>query len=305
MIDRPDFSRIKQEINLTQYAACLGYKIDRKKSTRSSIVMRQDNADKIIISKRRGIWVYFSVYDDQDNGTVIDFAKNRTGKSLSEVGEALHLWFGDHTGLPEPESYIRHIEEQKPDPERINRLFGFCRRATNHAYLESRGITEAVLRSPRFEGRVFQDHFNNAVFPHFREGHICGLELRNEGTGLFVRGSEKTLWRSNIRTGDNHLIIAETPIDAISYHILFSLSRAFYIATGGGFSTRQGSIINKLLCQCPQFQQITLITDNDQGGNLLARRLNTLINDTAYGGEITRHSPAICGQDWNDVLREI
>ncbi len=51
MTHRYDFSRFKSDINLTQYAAHLGYEVDKKKSTRSSIAMR-NGGDKIIISKR-------------------------------------------------------------------------------------------------------------------------------------------------------------------------------------------------------------------------------------------------------------
>lgn len=58
MTQQLEFSRFKSEINLTQYAAHLGYEIDRKKSTRSSIAMR-NGADKIIISRRGPLWVYF------------------------------------------------------------------------------------------------------------------------------------------------------------------------------------------------------------------------------------------------------
>ena len=302
MIDKLDFSRLKQEINLTQYAAYMGYEIDRRKSTRNSIAMRLDNADKVIISKRQGTWVYFSVYDDKDNGTVIDFVKNRTTKSLFEIGQELHIWLGGNIALPEPKNYVQHVEEKKPEPERIKRLFNYCSPATNHAYLKRRGITEAVLRSARFCGRVFQDRYKNAVFPHFKERKVCGLELKGENTGLFVRGSEKTLWRSNIRKNDNTLIISESPINAISYQILHSLRTAFYVSTGGGFSAQQGDTIRKLV-ELPMIKKITLIMDNDQGGDILTKRLNTVINDAGYNGEITNHCPNARGFDWNDVLK--
>ena len=47
-----DYSKFKTEINLTQYAAHLGYEVDRKKSTRSSIAMRKDS-DKVIYTYLR------------------------------------------------------------------------------------------------------------------------------------------------------------------------------------------------------------------------------------------------------------
>ena len=299
-----DFPRFKKEINLTQYAAYLGYEIDRKKSTRNSIAMRQGNADKVIISKQYGVWVYFSVYDDQDNGTIVDFVKNRTSKHLFEIGEELHLWLGGSIELPKPKSYVQDVEEKKADPERVKRVFNCCSPAFEHDYLKSRGISAEVLMSPRFSGRVFQDRYLNAVFPHFKDKKVCGLELKGEDTGLFVRGSEKTLWRSNITAQDDTLIISETAIDAISYQILYPLSSAFYTATSGGFSPEQGDIVRQLLTSLPQIRKIIRIMDNDNGGDVLADRLDTIINETDYQGLNNRHSPDICGLDWNDVLKK-
>lgn len=147
-----DYSQFKSEINLTQYAAHLGYEIDRKKSTRSSIAMRRD-ADKIIISRRGTLWVYFSVSDDSDNGTIIDFAEKRTNKSLKEIGCDLQSWIGGGVILPEPRSYAAHVEEQVYDPARVLNIFRKCRAIKRHPYLESRGaygrafITRALCRA--------------------------------------------------------------------------------------------------------------------------------------------------------------
>ncbi|PZQ43549.1 MAG: topoisomerase, partial [Micavibrio aeruginosavorus] len=72
-----DFAAFKQSVNLSQYAAGHGYELDRKKSTRSSLVMRQaSTGDKIIVSKKGTNWVYFSVSNDADNGTIVDFIAN-------------------------------------------------------------------------------------------------------------------------------------------------------------------------------------------------------------------------------------
>ena len=299
-----DFSSFKHEINLTQYAAYLGYEIDRKKSTRNSIAMRKSTEDKIVISKRGGNWIYFSVYDDQDSGTIVDFIRNRTGKSLFEIGKELQVWIGGNITLPEPTKYVSHVEERQPDPRRIQRLFNYCAPAYDHDYLKSRGITAEALKSPRFSGRIFQDHFKNAVFPHFKEKDVCGLELKGENTDLFVRGSEKTLWRSNTRKGDDTLIISETPIDALSYQILHALNSAFYTSTCGGFSPLQSDIINKLVNDLSWVTKVILITDNDDGGDAISNRLNAIITNANYSGSLTRHSPDTRGLDWNDVLRK-
>jgi uncharacterized protein YhdP len=80
-----DFSNFKRQINLADFSTTFGYSLDRKKSTRTSIAMKSSN-DKIIVSKKGGLWVYFSVTNDQDCGTIIDFIANRTQQSISDVG---------------------------------------------------------------------------------------------------------------------------------------------------------------------------------------------------------------------------
>lgn len=297
-----DFDRFKREINLIQYAASLGYQIYRKKSTRNSVAMRSDYDDKVIISKRSGKWVYFSVYDDQDNGTIIDFIMNRTTKPLPEIIVELKAWMGVMNFCTDPSRYVSYVQEKKADPTRIKRLFNYCSPVYKHDYLESRGLSAETLSSSRFQRRVFKDRFNNAVFPHFKDKQVCGLELKSKNTNLFVRGSEKTLWRSNIRIGDHALIISETPIDAISYQMLHSPSQAFYVATCGGFSSLQANILSRLLC-LSKIREIRLIMDNDPGGDQLTDRLSDLINQVGFEGSVSRHSPETRGLDWNDILK--
>ncbi|MDH5723725.1 MAG: DUF3991 and toprim domain-containing protein, partial [Alphaproteobacteria bacterium] len=301
MTQQLDFSRFKSEINLTQYAAHLGYEIDRRKSTRSSIAMRC-GADKIIISRRGSLWVYFSVSDDNDNGTIIDFAKKRTNKGLKEIGRDLQSWISGGVDLPEPKSYVADVEEQVYDPARVAKVFKRCRPVTNHAYLEGRGLTDALLSSSRFAGRIFSDCYQNAAFPHYGAQGICGLELKNTNKALFVRGSEKTLWRSNVRAGDDTLILSEAVIDALSYAALFPNESAIYAATGGGMSPEQAEIIKQAVPYIKNLKRIVLITDNDQGGDRLANKIQNTIAESSFSGEVIRHSPARSGEDWNDVL---
>jgi len=302
MASNLDFKALKQNINLIQYASQMGYKIDKRKSTRSSVAMQKESCDKIIISKSNGVWVYFSVYDDQDNGTLLDFVKNRTDKSIYTIGRELEAWSG--LGLSQSIQNVSNVKEKQFEPERIQRLFSYCRSAFNNTYLHSRGIVSDTLRSKRFVNRVFQDQFKNAVFPHFKKGQVCGLELKGEHTDLFVRGSEKTLWRSNHFKEDDTLLIAESPMDAISYQMIHQLKSGFYAATCGSLSMRQNRIIQNLLTKERWVNSVILATDNDKGGDKLTDRLERLIQNVKYSGELKRHSPDKREYDWNDVLNQ-
>ncbi len=295
-----DYSKFKTDINLTQYAAHLGYEIDRKKSTRSSIAMRKDS-DKVIISRRGNIWVYFSVIDDNDNGTIIDFAEKRTHKSIGEIGRDLQSWIGGGVSLPNVKSYVREVAPQEYDPASIKGIFKSLMHPHKHKYLASRGLTDIILSNDRFVGRIYTDRYQNAVFPHYKDGQVCGLELKNQSKTLFVRGSEKTLWRSHVFKGDNTLIIGEAVIDALSYYGLFKRENAVYAATGGGLSPEQSELIAAFIRDFITLEHIIIIPDHDQGGKKFEERIRGAVEEAGFVGSLERHMPDLQGQDWNDV----
>gem|GEM_PF-2469655 len=204
--------------------------------------------------------------------------------------------------LPEPKAYVREVAEQEYDLVRVARVFKKCCPVKYHAYLDNRGVSGAVLSSPRFVDRIYTDRYQNAVFPHYGGNRICGLELKSAEKAIFVRGSEKTLWRSNIRAGDTCLILSEAVIDALSYFLLFSDENSIYGATGGGLSSEQMALICKFLEQHPKIQRVLIITDNDKGGDRLTDKIQSAIKESDFCGQITRHSPEVRGHDWNDVL---
>ena len=144
------WNRFKTEINLSEYAAYLGYELVKKDSTRSSIKMRKDS-DIIIISKKSGIWMYFSVSENDDNGTIVNFIENRTSKTLSEIAKDLLAWLGEDVKRPEPKNYISDVEEQNYDPARVAKIFKKCRPVQFHEYLESRNISKSLFTCLRFK----------------------------------------------------------------------------------------------------------------------------------------------------------
>ncbi len=294
-LEKYSFSNFKRDINLSVFAAMFDYEIDRKKSTKTSIAMKSGN-DKVIISKKGGVWVYFSVFDDQDSGTIVDFVANRSNKSLPEIGQLLSQWSGLRAPTP-----AYQVENQAYDTERVQEIFSKCRAVQSHAYLERRGLGSKLLSSDRFAGRIFTDRFNNAVFPHYRNKTVCGLELKNAERGLLVRGSQKTFWRSNSKATDTTVVVTEAVIDALSYQKLFQLKNAMYLATGGGVSQRQCQLLSDLLT-ATQFKKVVVATDNDQGGDRIAERVLQAIEQAQFGGKISRHRPLHAGTDWNDAL---
>src|ERR1039458_4583966 len=68
--------------------------LDKRESWRGSAVMR-NGGDKVVIKlDGDGHYVYFSVRDDRDNGSIIDFVQHRKRLSLGEVRKELRPWIG-------------------------------------------------------------------------------------------------------------------------------------------------------------------------------------------------------------------
>ncbi len=70
-----ELDEFKRRIDLRAYAAGQGFQLDRRESWRGATVMRHPNGDKIIVKRNGadGHYLYFSVRDEADNGTIIDF----------------------------------------------------------------------------------------------------------------------------------------------------------------------------------------------------------------------------------------
>jgi hypothetical protein len=301
MTHKNDFAFFKQSVNLGQYAAAQGYELDSRKSTRSSLVMRHNNGDKIIISRKADTWIYFSVHDNQDNGTIVDFIQKRTGKTLPEIAKHLAGWESHCQTLPQYN--VPDVKEQVYDRQRILKAFQRMKPVITHPYLEDeRKIPREVLGHERFRGKIFQDYYGNVAFPHQDGQGICGLELKNHDKGVFMRGSEKALWLGHIDSSDTTLTLAESGIDALSHYTLFKPVNTAYAAVSGGMRDKQFEFLAMVIAQMPLLEQIVLAVDNDAGGCKIAERIEEFLGNK-FTGYIIHDVPQETGADWNQVLK--
>ncbi|MCP4899415.1 MAG: DUF3991 domain-containing protein, partial [bacterium] len=247
----PELEEFKSSINLTEYAASLGYLMDRRASSRNSVVMRHGNGDKIVIARGHDAhWIYFSVRDDTDNGTIVDFVQHRKGCKLGGVRQELRPWIGQGSSILRPpvESYAPSVTPSSKDRARVVLEYERMHPVTRHPYLEQeRGIPSAVLGSPRFAGKVRMDARANAVFPHTDKDGLAGYEIKNRNFTGFPKGGEKGLWFSAARKGDRCLVIAESAIDAISYAILHPEKGTRYASIGGRMNPNQPELIRSAI----------------------------------------------------------
>lgn len=160
-----------KQIDLRAYAASQGYQLDRRGSWSGSAVMRHaPTADKIIIKRDAsdGHDLFFSVRDESDSGTMIDFIQKRRGLSLGNIRKELRPLVGGAASTLPPYSALPMTSKDRLS---VENEFQKMQDAQRHSYLESeRGIPADLLLQDRFTGRIRTDARGNAVFPAFRSG---------------------------------------------------------------------------------------------------------------------------------------
>jgi Toprim-like/Protein of unknown function (DUF3991) len=297
-----ELESFKTGIDLRAFAASQGYSLDRKESCRGSAVMRHPNGDKIIIKREvDGHHVFFSLRDDTDHGTILDFAKRRLGLSLGAVRKELRPWVGMASSTLPPYPPLPKVVK---DRVRVEREFMRMQDAPHHPYLlNERCIAGEVLGSDRFAGTVRIDARGNAVFPHSDADGLSGYELKNHGFTGFASGGSKGLWLSNTKDDDARMVFCESAIDALSHAVLFPDDHARYASIGGKPNPLQPELIRAAATLMPSGSEIISAMDADKAGRELAEVVR---NATALTGRTDLrfriHEPAGV-KDWNDVLR--
>ena len=301
-----ELDRFKR-MNLAQFAGSRGYQLVRREPTRgggfrgstnSSLLMRHTaNDDKIVVRlDRDGHWTYFSVRDDRDNGTIVDFLQRRGATTIAQVRHELRSWSGEHR-LTE----IHTTVGRSRDPAAIRDTFARARVAADHPYLNVRGLRPETLGCSRFAGTWRVDHRGDLLFPHydgFDGQHLCGFERKNARFTGFVAGGTKTIWMSNAREDDVRIVFTEAVIDAFSYHQLYPEPRTRYASTSGAIVERQARYLSGAIARLSPAALVVLAMDNDDAGDKLADKIGALGGRERY----ERHRPP-SGKDWNEWLQ--
>lgn len=296
-----ELEHFKTGVNLSEFAAARGYALDRRESSRNSAVMRHADGDKIVIARHEGgTWVYFSVRDGGDNGTVIDFLQNRGGGSLGEVRKVLRAWSGTERPPAPVADFVRDLFPVSRDRAAVIAAWERARATIALPYLTSRGLGPDVLGLPIFAGGLRVDGRSNALFPHYDREGLCGFEIKNQGFTGFAAGGTKGLWYSKARPTDNRLVLTESAIDALSFHVLQGDDRTRYMSTGGSLNPQQPALIRGAMEKLPPGGMVFLAFDNDEAGEKLAEEVQAF----APSGRDVRRVLPDGGKDWNDTLKQ-
>jgi hypothetical protein len=298
----PELESFKNGIDLRAYAAQEGYQLDRKESWRGSSVMRHANGDKIIVKRSAdGHYIYFSVRDGADNGTIIDFVQKRKNLSLGAVRKELRPWIG----LPSsPLPSFPPLVKTSKDRLRVETEHAKMQDALRHPYLENeRALPASLLGLERFAGRIRIDARGNAVFPHFDQEGLCGYEIKNKGFTGFASGGAKGLWLSHALPDDNRLVFCEGAIDALSHAALFPDAHARYASIGGKTNPVQPELIRAAIARMPAKATIVAAMDADADGGNLAEVVREAVQLSGREDLVFVFQEPFGFKDWNDQLR--
>lgn len=300
----PELENFKAAIDLRAYAAGQGYQLDGKASWRGTSVLRHPvTNDKVIIKRGMdGHYVYFSVRDDRDNGSIIDFVQFRQRCSLGTVRKELRPWIGQP---PVRVPSFPALPKTEKDRMKVEAAYARMQEAINgHPYLErERALPGALLALDRFAGRVRIDHRGNAVFPHFDTEGLSGYELKNIGFTGFASGGTKALWLSQQLPDDNRLVLTESAIDALSHAVLFPDNRARYASIGGKPNPQQPELIRAAVARMTVGSEIVAAMDADADGRKLAEIVRRAVELSGrLDLRFTMQEP-VGAKDFNDQLR--
>ncbi len=92
-----ELDQFKSKINLVEYAQSNGYELDKKKSSTNCIVLKDERGDKLLVGldKNDNHYFYYSLKNETDKGSIIDFIQKRKNLNLGEVRKELRPWLNN------------------------------------------------------------------------------------------------------------------------------------------------------------------------------------------------------------------
>lgn len=273
---------------------------DDEKSTRTNHLLRKnypdsDHAQEVISCWKRkgdgglGHYMYANKLDDKDKGSIVEWVKSRNHTtSLIKVDEIISGYLNQPQLIKDKVAKADKITAA-PETNRNIKAAQYFNLSpfVDRTYLHNRGISDKVLDSKEFNGRVFNEvvttkagsKFTNTAFPIFsKSGDVIGIERKNVGyhdpERSFTRsaaGSEKAagLWTSKHAPGTpvDKLFLCEAAIDCISHHQLKhnGVDKNVYMASNGPWTDTQIDIVQSFV-NSERPEKIILGHDNDPQG---------------------------------------
>lgn len=306
----PELEQFKSRINLTEFAAAHGYALDRKASSHNSAVMVHSAGDKVIVAMDEdGHWVYFSVRDHDDHGSIIDFVQRRLGGTLGHVRQVLRPWLGSgnqSATRPNPSQYAAELAPVARDILSVRARFTAMRGLDpRNSYLTAeRRIPSWLLAVPAVTDSIRIDDRGNVCFAHHDDGGLCGYEIKNRSFTGFASGGTKGLWNVIADEPARALVVTETALDGLSYLTIRGSREKRVVSIAGQPNPRQLVLLRAAMTVLPSGGQVVSAMDRDHGGDSLTGLLRAIFTQVARNDLLfVDDRPGTIGNDWNDELR--
>ena len=274
---RRDLETLKR-MPLETIAARWGYVRDTKASTRMNPVLRGPGLPRIVLKLQdNGHWTYFNTQDPDDNGTAVDFMKNR-GLSFAAMRATTRATFLD--------TWRRAREHPAPP------------------WLIRRGILRATLDT--WKPLVRCDDGGHVLFAHRNARRmITGFEIAPpDGPRRFATGGRRALFAlaSPTPAAITALVITEGAVNALSLAQIDGCPTDHaFLSTAGAPGKAQCAQISRAARVLPALRSIILAQDGDAAGDRQAETLRSRVEHPSHVRMQRRRPPD--NTDWNDILR--
>ena len=315
MIHLKSFQDFRSEISIIELALFVGYKLRKKDGLKWPVLKDEVSGEKIIIvnprsSSNQG---YFNPTDPKDQGTLINFVKNRLGSlfpyesSKSEISNINAVLYNyQHLDIPEKNSLRSKVEKLvKAHETKEFKLPDGITELKSPGYLYSRGLQFQTLYDPAFKDKIFNvrvGEYDNIGFPYYdAEDKIAGYEICNKQYKYMVEGSRRSscIWHSNIPVLLDFVLLSESPIDALSYHQLKGMENTLYVAFAGAVGDAQINTLKVIIERANTSPDLKFISavDNDIAGRRYTEKFRT-----AFSEKLIVDTPLL--KDFNEDLKK-
>lgn len=291
--DPTELDNFKCKLNFVDYAESVGYEVDAGESSRNSIILRGPGDDKLIVGvAESGHWIYFSVRDPKDNGSIIDFIKNRQHSTLGQIRRELRNFMGVERPANPTRRAIRKPIPTAKDRHEVVRGWHRLKPYTSDYLEKVRCLSPETIRV--FSKMIRQDKYGNACFGHRDEEGLTGWEKKNSKFTGFSTGGDKMIFAVLVGNERKQAVIAESAIDLMSYYQLRPADNTLYLSFGGALSPEQWELLERIF---PKVPTLIVATDNDSPGEKFFARMSEMHPNAL------RHRPT--KKDWNEDLKAL
>ena len=285
-----------KSIPVDEYAATRGWELDRRRSTSRARVMRSPSGDRIVCGSSANHQTYFDVRNGS-GGSVLDFCVNFCGAATrGHARRMLRAYTGGAPEGPQVPSPKKRSAHSEPDLDASWQALT----QLNHAgrtYLIDRRALPAELVDAVARDDAVRSNAAAVCFPHTINICVCGWEIKNRWPP-FCSGGTKALWRWQSGKLAERIIVAESPIDALSY-LTIHPGPSLLLSLGGQPGKRSIDLLRHacVLTRVP----VLCALDADEAGRSIFDRLRPTLE--AAGANVSYDPPASGGaKDWNDAL---